>query len=105
MIKRKILADLEKHLSSDQMTILIGPRQVGKTYLMKAMKDKLDQEGKKTIWLNLDNEEDAARFISQAALISHIGFAVGTGESFIFIDEIQRKENAGLFLKGIFDMN
>lgn len=105
MIKRKILTDLEKHLSSDQMTILIGPRQVGKTYLMKTMKDKLDQEGKKTIWLNLDNEEDATRFISQATLISYIEFTAGKGEAFVFIDEIQRKENAGLFLKGIFDMN
>jgi len=29
-----------------------------------------------------------------------------TGDSgFVFIDEIQRKENAGIFLKGLYDQN
>ncbi len=105
MIKRKILAKLEEHLSSDQMTILIGPRQVGKTYLMRILKDQLEKAGKKTIWLSLDNDEDKDRFISQTALVSFIELIAGKEIAFVFIDEIQRKENAGLFLKGIFDMH
>ena len=105
MIKRQILARLEKHLRSDQMTVLIGSRQVGKTYLMRLLKKKLEEEGRKTIWLSLDNDEDKARFTSQAALLSFIELTVGKEKAFVFIDEIQRKENAGLFLKGIFDMN
>lgn len=104
MIKRKILPGLEEHLSSDQMTIITGPRQVGKTYLMRFMREKLEEEGEKTIWLNLDNDEDATRFTSQAALVSYIELQAGKVRAFVFIDEIQRKENAGLFLKGIFDM-
>lgn len=104
MIKRKILSSLEEHLSSDQMTVITGPRQVGKTYLMRFIKEKLEKEGKKTIWLNLDNDEDATKFTSQAALISYIELQVGKEKTFVFLDEIQRKENAGLFLKGIFDM-
>ena len=104
MIKRKILAKLEKHLPSDQMTILTGPRQVGKTYLMRVLQQKLEQEGKKTVWLSLDSEEDAAKLVSQAALLSYLELMVGKEKAFVFIDEIQRKENAGLFLKGIFDM-
>lgn len=104
MIKRKILTELEEHLKSDQMTVLIGPRQVGKTYLMDALRTQLEAKGKKTIWFNLDNEEDKQRFSSQAALISYIELTVGSEKAFVFIDEIQRKENAGLFLKGIFDM-
>ncbi len=105
MIKRQILARLEKHLGSDQMSILIGSRQVGKTYLMRLLKKKLEKEGRKTIWLSLDNDEDKARFTSQKALLSFIELTVGKKKAFVFIDEIQRKENAGLFLKGIFDMN
>lgn len=104
MIKRRILARLEDHLSSDQMSILIGPRQAGKTYLMQFLKEKLEREGKKTVWLNLDNEGDVAKFTSQATLLSYIELIVGKEKAFVFIDEIQRKENAGLFLKGIFDM-
>ncbi|MBI2028974.1 ATP-binding protein [Candidatus Gottesmanbacteria bacterium] len=105
MIKRKILTRLEKHLLSDQMTVITGPRQVGKTYLMQLLRDKLKMEGKRTVWFNLDNEEDKTRFSSQAGLLSHIELAIGKEKAFVFIDEIQRKENAGLFLKGIFDMN
>lgn len=105
MIKRKILTRLEEHLSSDQMTVIVGPRQVGKTYLMRLMRENLEKEGKKTIWLSLDNDEDVVRFTSQPALLSYIELQAGKEKSFVFIDEIQRKENAGLFLKGIFDMN
>lgn len=104
MIKRKILSRLEAHLSSDQMTIVTGPRQVGKTYLMKLMQEKLGKEGRKTVWLSLDNDQDATKFTSQAALLSYIKLQAGKERAFVFIDEIQRKENAGLFLKGIFDM-
>lgn len=104
MIKRKVLPALEKHLDSDQMTIITGPRQVGKTFLMKLMREKLQAEGKKTIWLSLDNDEDVTKFASQAALLSYIELQAGKERASVFIDEIQRKENAGLFLKGIFDM-
>src|SRR3989338_1549840 len=104
MIKRKILTSLVQHLSSDQMTIITGPRQVGKTYLMQILQKMLANEGKKTIWLNLDNEEDALKVTSQAALLSYINLVAGREKTFVFIDEIEQKENAGLFLKGIFDM-
>lgn len=104
MIKRKIFSKLVEHLSSDQMTILIGPRQVGKTYLMSELRKKLEAGGQKTVWLNLDNEEDKKRLASQADLLSYIELQVGKEGATIFIDEIQRKEDAGLFLKGIFDM-
>ncbi|MEI7580158.1 MAG: ATP-binding protein [bacterium] len=105
MIKRKILSQLQEHLLSDQMTIITGPRQVGKTYLMSELQKQLQDQGKKTIWLNLDNEEDNQRFTSQGDLLAYIELQVGKDKATVFIDEIQRKENAGLFLKGIFDMN
>ena len=105
MIKRKIFNKLKSHLASDQMTIIIGPRQVGKTYLMTELRKHLQEAGVKTVWLSLDNEEDQQRFISQASLLSYIELQVGKEKAVVFIDEIQRKENAGLFLKGIFDMN
>ena len=104
MIKRKIFSQLVEHLISDQMTILIGPRQVGKTYLMNELKRKLDAEVQKTVWLNLDIEEDRKRLESQADLLSYIELQVGRERAVVFIDEIQRIEDAGLFLKGIFDM-
>lgn len=104
MIKRKILSELKEHLPSDQMTILIGPRQVGKTYLMSVLRERLEKKGEKTAWLNLDVLEDAPRFVSQATLVSYLELTVGKERAYVFIDEIQRVKNAGLFLKGIADM-
>lgn len=104
MIKRKILAELEEHLPSDQMTILIGPRQVGKTYLMDLLRKDLEKKGMKTVWLNLDISEDTPRFESQATLVQYLELTIGKDRAYVFIDEIQRKENAGLFLKGLADM-
>ncbi len=105
MIKRAIFHSIEKHLAEPEMTVLIGPRQVGKTYLMQLLEDHLKVRGEKTVFLNLDVEDNKQFFVSQTALINYIRLQVGSSRAFVFIDEIQRKEDAGLFLKGIYDMN
>lgn len=104
MIKRSILTDLEKHLAEPEATVLIGPRQVGKTYLMKLMQDRLLQNGQQTVFLNLDIDADKEFFASQNKLIDYLRLKLGNSRGYVFIDEIQRQENAGLFLKGIYDM-
>ena len=104
MIARKIFPDLKKHLSRKEITIITGPRQSGKTTLMEMLKEHLDQKGKHTLFLNLDIEWDRPHFETQAALIKKIELELGKNKGFVFIDEIQRKENAGLFLKGLFDL-
>lgn len=105
MIKRAIFDDLKKHLSQKEITFIIGPRQAGKTTIMLFLKDFLEKNGDKTLFLNLDIERDKTVFSSQENLIRKIELEVGREKSYIFIDEIQRKENAGIFLKGIYDMN
>lgn len=103
MIKRNILNDLRAHLKEDEITVIIGPRQVGKTTLMQMLKDELVRDGQPTLFFNLDFEPEAHYFKSQQHLINKIQLEFGQRKGYIFIDEIQRKENAGLFLKGIYD--
>ncbi len=103
LIKRQIFPDILKHLSAPEITLITGARQVGKTTLMNEAKKFLDEQNKKTFYFNLDFEEDFFYFESQEKLIQKIELEVGDNKGFIFIDEIQRKENAGLFLKGLFD--
>lgn len=105
LIKRTIFPALLNHLDRKEMTVLIGPRQVGKTYLMQSLQKHLQAEDKQTVFLNLDVENDANFFQSQQILIDYLKLQLGKAKAFVFIDEIQRKENAGLFLKGIYDMN
>lgn len=105
MIKRYILDELKDHLSKKEISFIVGPRQAGKTTLMLIIKDYLERKGEKTLFLNLDIEHDKEFFGSQARLIKRIELELGKQKGFVFIDEIQRKEDAGLFLKGIYDMN
>lgn len=104
MIKRNILNHLLKHLEKPEITFIVGPRQAGKTTIMKILEDHLKKKGEKTIFLNLDIESDKEHLSSQTSLLKKIELEFGKEKGFVFIDEIQRKDDAGIFLKGIYDM-
>jgi len=103
-IKRTILKDLIAHLPKKEISLIIGPRQAGKTTLMLQMQEELKRQGENHLFFSLDFEKDSHFFQSQSALIDRIRLEVGQKKAYIFIDEIQRKADAGLFLKGIYDM-
>ena len=105
MIKRELLKSLREHLQKKEISLIIGTRQSGKTTIMMLLKEELDRKGEPTLFLNLDIEEDARFFTSQSLLKKKIELELGRGGGFVFIDEIQRKIDAGLFLKGLYDMN
>lgn len=90
---------MAEHLDYPEITMLIGPRQAGKTTILRQLDAQLRAEGKKTLWLNLDVEDDFRHLASQSALLQKLHLELGS-DGVVFIDEIQRKENAGLFLKG-----
>ena len=104
MINRKILTDLKAHLNKKEFSLIVGPRQAGKTTVMKLLQNYLKTQGEKTLFLSLDFESDQPFFISQSALVKKIQLEFGQDKGYVFIDEIQRKENAGLFLKGLYDL-
>jgi len=105
MIQRKISSELKEHLDKKEISLLVGPRQAGKTTIMLLLKEELEKHGKKTIFLSLDIESDQPYFLSQQALLNKIQLELGRETGYVFIDEIQRKQNAGLFLKGLYDLN
>ena len=105
MIKREIYKNLEKHLLEKEIPLIVGARQTGKTTLMLLPEEKLKTRAKKTVFLSLDNEQDMEYFRSQKDLINFLKLNLEESKGYVFIDEIQRKENAGLFLKGIYDQN
>jgi len=103
-IKRALYKEIEDHLNKKEITLIVGPRQVGKTTLMLKLLEKLKKKGEKVVYLNLDYESDKRFFESQDILLNKLNLEIGK-RGYVFIDEIQRKENAGLFLKGIYDMH
>jgi uncharacterized protein len=104
MIKRTIFPELFAHLEEKEISMIIGPRQAGKTTLMKLLSESLCEAGKPVLFLNFDIEADRFHLQTQARLLQKIKLECGSEKSYIFLDEIQRKEDAGLFLKGLYDM-
>lgn len=105
-IRRHVFRLIEQHLSAPEMTLLIGPRQVGKTTIIRMLLQGLEARGQRTVFFNLDVEEDMRWFESQRHLLDRLDFLVGktTETVYVAIDEIQRKKDAGRFMKGLYDM-
>lgn len=104
MIQRRLFHSLIEHLGQKEMSLIVGPRQAGKTTLMTMLRNYLVDRGENTLFLSLDFESDQPFFSSQRDLVNKCRLEIGDNHGFVFIDEIQRKENAGLFLKGLYDM-
>jgi len=105
MIKRNLFEDLKQHLVQKEISLLVGPRQAGKTTLMLMLQDYLVTQGSNTLFLSLDFDSDQPFFTSQRNLVNKIQLEIGKSKGYVFIDEIQRRDDAGLFLKGLYDLN
>ncbi len=105
-IRRQILPALRVHLGSPEITLLVGPRQVGKTTLIRMLLRDLEAQGKHCVYFNLDVEEDMHWFGSQRMLLDRLSFLVSSSDQTVYvaIDELQRKTDAGRFMKGLYDM-
>lgn len=103
-IHRQLYFRLKDHLESPEISLVLGPRQSGKTTILEKLQGDLREQGKPTVFLNLDIIEDRQWFSSQHALLELIEKRVGHETAVVFIDEISRLENAGLFLKGLYDI-
>jgi uncharacterized protein len=105
MIKRNLFEDLKNHCAQKEISLLVGPRQAGKTTLMLMLRDYLVAQGSNTLFLSLDFDSDLPFFTSQRHLVNKIQLEIGKNKGYVFIDEIQRRDDAGLFLKGLYDLN
>jgi len=108
IVKRAIFFELAKHLDEKEATVLLGPRQVGKTTLMNELKKYL-QESKnipesRIFFFNLDILGDREMFESQERFIAFLRERSRDDFIYVFIDEAQRIKEAGIFIKGIYDM-
>jgi predicted AAA+ superfamily ATPase len=97
MIKRALFNTLLEKSFTGKTIFLLGPRQVGKTTLMKMIRQSNPE---KSIWLNADNPDDRELLNNLNAQRS---LELFSPRSIVFIDEAQRLENSGLTLKIIHD--
>lgn len=96
MISRILSERLRQKLFKQKAIIVLGPRQVGKTTLLK----NLAFEPGEILWMNAD-ELDIQQLFSDVSS-TRIKMLMGK-KKILFIDEAQRIENIGLKLKLITD--
>ncbi len=111
--KRIIFNEIKKYFFTDDIVVLHGARQVGKTYILYQIEQYLKEKNKSTYYIDLED----SRFVKILDLgveefINHLqeqGLAFDNGTKsfkkkvFVFIDEIQYLNNPSMFLKLIAD--
>ncbi|MBD2757654.1 ATP-binding protein [Spirosoma validum] len=97
MITRKILSSIVSDLDKGKVLIVTGPRQVGKTTILRELAQQMQRP---TLWLNCDEPDDRANLekVSSTQLRALVG-----ANQLLFIDEAQRVPDIGLTLKLLVD--
>jgi uncharacterized protein len=100
IIARTVLSDLKKELTNPEVKILLGPRQVGKTTLLREIEKFSKTLNKKTSFFDLEQPDILAAFnINDAQIITMLK----SSGNVIFIDEFQYLQNASKIFKAIYD--
>ncbi|MBN2088118.1 AAA family ATPase, partial [candidate division KSB1 bacterium] len=108
-IPRLSFHQIWKWLEAEDILVLIGARQTGKsTLIYKTISELLNQriDPADIFYFNLDNLSMHAFLKDIPNLLDFLSeFGIKETRKYIFIDEIQRLENCGLFLKQLYDLH
>lgn len=97
MVRRKLESQILEMTHNGKILLISGPRQVGKTTLLRQL---VDQRNEKTLWLNCDNPDDRSDLTD--ATVTSLTNLIGSN-TLVIVDEAQRVKNIGLTLKLIVD--
>ena len=97
MIQREITEDLSFRVNHFPATAILGPRQVGKTTLVKTLQSTLPKE---SIYFDLELPSDLVKFSSDAEI-----FLKSLDNQTVILDEIHRLPDIFILLRGLIDQN
>lgn len=102
-VTREREREISSVLNTDEVIVIYGARQVGKSSLVLNLAKQLISKGSSVHYFTLDEIENAD-FQSPERLISLLQPDLDSGSRvYLIIDEAQRLENIGLFVKTIYD--
>lgn len=99
---RKIFNKLFQEIDNNLILLLIWARQVGKTTILKQLRDKI-KNNTTTYFLNLEDPEIKALLNTHPNKLFEITWSNENEKQVIFIDEIQYLKDPTNFLKYIYD--
>ncbi|HUD08701.1 MAG TPA: ATP-binding protein [Candidatus Saccharimonadales bacterium] len=94
-IKRKLEDTISKYLEKREILAIVGPRQAGKTTLLK----KVQSELKNSVFLSFEDREDLELFERDVKSFAKKYF----DRQYVFIDEFQYSKHGGKRLKYLYD--
>lgn len=107
MKKRKIYNSIKNKFDGKHFIILTGPRQCGKTTVLKQLYEHRKKENLPAAWVNFENPTIVKAANEHPDNILHMfAFQQQSLENerlFLFIDEVQYLDNPSNFLKYLFD--
>jgi uncharacterized protein len=103
MFPRKITPHIEKYLHTKDILLIIGPRQVGKTTLMRSLRDQISQDRKQS-WITLEDPEIRERLDRHPEELFALTRTDHSEPHTVFIDEIQYLRDPTNFLKYHYDL-
>ena len=99
-VNRFIWNELWNDLKRPEITILLGARQVGKTFLLKEMERALQKSGKRAAYYNLEIPGDLLKFTGSEQEIFHL---LTRTADVVLLDEFHYLKNASHLFKAVFD--
>ena len=104
VIDRKIKKEILPWLKRDEIIVITGARQTGKSVLLfQLIHDYLLPKTSNIFYFNLDIAKHFDFVKNQDQIIDLITQC--NGKVYLFIDEVQRLAEPGLFLKGLYDLH
>jgi len=107
MKRSEVLLILKEHLTKPQHSILIGPRQVGKTTVVKQLAGILEEQGAHHYFLTFEDPavlEAINQHPENIFNYTSLPSAMPPGEKlYLIIDEVQYAKNPSNFLKLLYD--
>jgi predicted AAA+ superfamily ATPase len=101
-IERDLEKEIVPWLESPEVIAIRGPRQSGKTTLLKKIAERLEQKNKKVHFLSLESDLERKKFEEDPKQYFEYYFQPGS-KNFFLLDEVQYVKDAGKILKLIFD--
>ena len=108
-LKRTIFNELIKWLDDEEILVLTGSRQVGKSTLMlmliKYLIEKKNVNPHDIFYFNLDELNLRNTLQNTALLLDFLQVKTSDQKRYLFIDEFQKLPDAGNFIKAIYDLH
>lgn len=102
-LKRHLHTKVKAHIYKEEITLLTGSRQVGKTTMLKQLQSELEAEGRKTYFITLERADIKQKLDQHPENLFSIIPKPAREKVIVFIDEIQYLQNPTNFLKLLFD--